>query len=372
MLSNGIWTFLLKYVCLLLLLQYITSFRTSRKLLRLRYSIKRKPITRVQANVEHLKNLKYVREMTNASIQLCNKALKECNYDPEKAIELVRKQSKNTCFVSTVIKTQKEGLIGSNILKDTIVLVEVLTDSDFVSRNIKFINFVKNLTLTIVQTDMGSPLSVFDYDTFSKHVLELPYVDLSDKSFKGTVKEYLNYLRNIFREDIKIGRLIKYKKENKNEFLHFYIHNSIETNLGLSGVLLVLNVENLEEIIKIEEKKKHINNIANDLAMHILSAKPISITINNLNKNIVQKEMDIIRESLKGLNKSENIINNMISGKMRKFYATTVLMEQEYMLDETKRKVSKVIQDFIKTHNINIGVKYFDNFTIGEKSILKE
>ncbi|SBT35126.1 elongation factor (EF-TS), putative (EF-Ts) [Plasmodium ovale wallikeri] len=330
--------------------------------------------TRLYSSSEHIKRLKYVREVTNASIQICNNALKECNSDVEKAIELVRKNTKNCSFVSTNIKTQKEGLVTAGIENDSIVLLEVLTDSDFVSHNEKFLNFVKGLLNTTLANDILMPSlsttsDVYHVGEANEYLLSLPYADPMG-NVCGTVGEQLNYLRNIFREDIKIGRFAKYTRKKENEFFHFYIHNIVEGDLGLSGVLLVINIERLDE--KLERKKEHIVNIANDLAMHILSAKPATISIDGLSDKIVQREMDIIRESLSGQNKPDNIINNMVNGKMKKFYSSIVLLEQEYMLDDTKRKVSQVIAEFSKKHDINLSVQHFDNFIIGEKNILKE
>ncbi|SPJ08480.1 elongation factor Ts [Plasmodium sp. DRC-Itaito] len=337
---------------------------------------------------DHLKLLKYVREVTNASIQLCNKALKECNNDVDKAIEHVRKNTKSSTFVSTNIKVKKEGLVASQIKDDKIVLLELLTDSDFVARNKMFVQFVYSLLNVTLNNDVPTENYKYSRDNTKgeesyttngnilsnnnniiDEIISLPYVDEENKS-NSTIREQLNYLRNIFREDIKIGRFSKYTKKNPNEFLHYYIHNKLDDNVGLSGVLLVLHINNLDEILK--TKKEDIVNFANDLSMHIISAKPASVSIDTLNPKITKKEMDIIRDGLKDIKKPENILNNMIQGKMKKFYTSIVFLEQEYMLDETKRKVSQVIKDFGKDHNINITVNHFNYFAIGEKNVLME
>lgn len=62
--------------------------------------------------------------------------------------------------------------------------------------------------------------------------------------------------------------------------------------------------------------------------MHIISAKPASVSIDTLNPKITKKEMDIIRDGLKDMKKPENILNNMIQGKMKKFYSSIVFLEQ--------------------------------------------
>ncbi|CAD2086043.1 elongation factor Ts, mitochondrial [Plasmodium vinckei petteri] len=331
---------------------------------------------RLYSSNENLKRLKYIREVTNASIQVCNDALKECNNDVDKAIELVRKNTKNGTFISTSVKTQKEGLICSDIMDDKIVLIELLTDSDFVARNNKFVTFLKNVSKLCLHNEIIPPNidindSVENFDpslVAIDKIMQSPYTNANGE-ISGTVSEELNYLRNIFREDIKIGRFSKYVKKNENEFLHFYIHNIVDgNNVGLSGVMLVIEIDNLNENLK--TKEKDIISFANDLCMHIISAKPVSVSIDKVNQNVVKKEMDIIRDSLKDLNKPENIVTNMINGKMKKFYSNIVLLEQEYMLDDTKRKVSQVIKDFSKNKDLTINVKHFDNFIVGEKNIL--
>ncbi|EUD65716.1 elongation factor Ts, mitochondrial [Plasmodium inui San Antonio 1] len=353
---------------------------------------------------EHLQNLKYVREVTNASIQTCNNALKECNGDVEKAIELVRRSAKNTSFVSTSVKVKTEGLVGCQMGRDKVVMLEVLTDSDFVARNEKFIRFVRTLLSTALAGGSQSALEAAhtgegnngahnktDNATYNEtqsetpnalltpvsasspgatSLLSLPYDDHSGDLGATTVGEQINYLRNIFREDIRIGRFTKYKRKNENQFLHYYIHNQVEENIGTSGVLLVLTVEQLTE--KLGSKGESIAQVANDMALHILSAKPVIVSISDLPEQIVQRETAIIRESLQGVNKPENIINNMVNGKMRKFYSSVVFLEQEYMLDDTKRKVSQVLRDFCKKHDINISVSHFETFIVGEKNIMRE
>ncbi|CAA9988019.1 elongation factor (EF-TS), putative [Plasmodium knowlesi strain H] len=335
---------------------------------------------------EHLQNLKYVREVTNASIQTCNDALKECNGDVEKAIELVRRSAKNTSFVSTSVKVKTEGLVGSQMGKDRVIMLEVLSDSDFVARNEKFVRFLRTLLSASLAEGSQSSIQAADNETKNERnnvvltcegatspgateLLSLPYEDHTGDS-TTTVGEQINYLRNIFREDIRIGRFAKYERKNENQFLHYYIHNQVEENIGTSGVLLVLTVDQLPE--KLKSKGECISEIANDIALHILSAKPVSVSISDLPEQVVQREMAIIRESLQVLKKPENILNNMINGKMRKFYNSVVLLEQEYMLDDTKRKVSQVIRDFCKKHDMNISVSHFDTFVIGEKNILRE
>ncbi|ANQ07800.1 Elongation factor (Ef-ts) [Plasmodium coatneyi] len=335
---------------------------------------------------EHLQNLKYVREVTNASIQTCNDALKECKGDVEKAIELVRRNAKNASFVSTSVKVKTEGLVGSQMGVDRALMLEVLSDSDFVARNEKFVRFVRTLLCVALEGKSQSAVGDAHNETHDENnssvltsegvssagateLLSLPYDD-NDGDSTTTVGEQINYLRNIFREDIRIGRFAKYERKNENQFLHYYIHNQVEENIGTSGVLLALTVEQLAE--KLKSKKECIAEIANDMALHILSAKPVSVSISDLPEQVVQREVAIIRESLREVKKPENILNNMVNGKMRKFYNSVVLLEQEYMLDDTKRKVSQVIRDFCKKHDLNISVSHFDIFIIGEKNILRE
>ncbi|KOB86540.1 hypothetical protein PFDG_02308 [Plasmodium falciparum Dd2] len=313
-------------------------------------------------NNDHLKLLKYVREVTNASIQLCNKALKECNNDVDKAIEHVRKNTKSSTFVSTNIKVKKEGLVASQIKDDKIVLLELLTDSDFVARNKMFVQFVYSLLNVTLDNDLSvgncknagdnknsedgytTSGNILSNNNIMDEILSLPYVDEENKS-NSTMREQLNYLRNIFREDIKIGRFSKYSKKNPNEFLHYYIHNKLDDHVGLSGVLLVLHINNLDEILK--TKKEDIVNFANDLSMHIISAKPASVSIDTLNPKITKKEMDIIRDGLKDMKKPENILNNMIQGKMKKFYSSIVFLEQEFpRFEPKKKKSSQELKDF--------------------------
>ncbi|VUZ95494.1 elongation factor ts, putative [Plasmodium vivax] len=338
-----------------------------------------KPTLHANPPSEHLQNLKYVREVTNASIQICNDALKECKGDVEKAIELVRRSAKNSSFVSTSVKVKTEGLVGSQVGGDQVVMLEVLTDSDFVARNEKFVRFVRTLLGAALAGGAAHGGAVTGEGSGATALLSLPYDEQSGGSHSGgphiahsttTVGEQMNYLRNIFREDVRIGRFARYERKNANQFLHCYIHNRVEENIGTSGVLLVLTIDELSE--KLKSQGECIAEVANDMALHILSAKPVSVSVSDLPEQVVKREVAIIRESLRGVKKPEGILDSMVNGKMRKFYSSVVLLEQEYMLDDTKRKVSQVIRDFCKKHNLNISVRHFDTFIVGEKNILRE
>ena len=116
--------------------------------------------------------------------------------------------------------------------------------------------------------------------------------------------------------------------------------------------------------------------LARNLAMHIVAASPSFLSKEHVPKEILDKEKEILLEQIKGdekqKNKPENVIQKMIDGKLAKYYNENVLLDQEYMLsspDGKKRNVKAVIEQFSKTNgSANIVLKNYLRYQVGENS----
>ena len=129
------------------------------------------------------------------------------------------------------------------------------------------------------------------------------------------------------------------------------------------GVLLEINCET-DFVAKTDE----FQSLAKDVAMHIAAAAPISVSIEDVSNNIVEKEKEIYSEQAKNSGKPDNIIEKMIQGRIDKFYKENVLMEQQFVKDPDKT-VKDLITDSVAKLGENIIIKRFSRFQLGEKNI---
>ena len=129
------------------------------------------------------------------------------------------------------------------------------------------------------------------------------------------------------------------------------------------GVLLEINCET-DFVAKTDE----FQSLAKDVAMHIAAAAPISVSVEDVPEDTVEKEKEIYSEQAKNSGKPDNIIEKMIQGRVDKFYKENVLMEQQFVKDPDKT-VKDLITDSVAKLGENIVIKRFSRFQLGEKSI---
>ena len=98
--------------------------------------------------------------------------------------------------------------------------------------------------------------------------------------------------------------------------------------------------------------------------MHIAALKPLSIDIKNLSNDLIEKEKSIILENIKSSGKPEKIINNIMEGKINKFYEEVVLMEQPYIIDN-EIKIKYLSKNYSKKHNTEILIDEYKLFVLG-------
>jgi len=98
---------------------------------------------------------------------------------------------------------------------------------------------------------------------------------------------------------------------------------------------------------------ENVSKLGKNLCMHIAASKPLSLNIDQLDKELIAKETEIQLEGIKSSGKPENIIDKILEGKMNKFYSESTLLNQQYILDPDK-KVYEIIKDFSETNKFEI------------------
>ena len=154
----------------------------------------------------------------------------------------------------------------------------------------------------------------------------------------------------------KIGEKITIRRSKyfDDKGLNFgYVHNSVEKNIGK-----VLSVVKLNK-----NTKKDLSEIGNKLAMHVAAQSPIAIDESGIKKEILDKELEIIKEELKNSGKKTEMIDKIATGKIKKFISDNTLLNQIWIMD-TKMKVSQVLKNYSEKEEIK--VIDFVRFKVGE------
>ena len=277
--------------------------------------------------------IKQLRQLTGAGFKDCNTALKDSKGDLEKAVEILRvkgiaKASKKMSRVA------KEGVIILSGNEKKTSLLEVNCETDFVAKNEDFIKFVKELS------ELNNECSS-----------DLKELDRSIMNNKKTVSDNLVALIAKIGEKITIGRAKTLQNDNIKNFT--YQHTIIKDNVSKLGV--IVSIEMKENIDKI-------NSFGKQLAMHIAASNPIALTSDMIQKEVINKEEELIFEELKDSGKPDEIVKKVGLGKLNKFKQENSLMTQDWVM-EPKKKVKDVISE-LNSNGINI--KEYIRLKIGE------
>ena len=168
---------------------------------------------------------------------------------------------------------------------------------------------------------------------------------------KGDLESAVDYLRKAG-----IAKAEKKGQRSTKEGLIFsYIHQG-----GKLGVLLELNCET-----DFVAKTEGFTDLAHNLSMQIAATNPVSISRDDMNPSVLEREKSIFTEQAKESGKPENIINKMVEGRIEKFYAESCLVEQHYIKD-SERKVSDLLTEAVSTLGENIVINRFVRYAIGE------
>ena len=263
--------------------------------------------------------IKELREKTGAGFLDCKKSLEENNNDIEKSIESLRKKGLAKASKKSD-RAANEGAVGVYSNDQITVLIKVNSETDFAAKSDTFLNFLDSLGKLVLKNN-----TIISKEEF-----------LESKYEQGSIKDYFNSMIAKIGENLILNDLLI--KENNNSNFSFYIHNSYRENIGKIISLLEYSSNKNDNEIKTFSK---------NLCMHIAAMKPESLSIEDLDKNIIKNEEKIQRELILNSGKPSNIVDKILEGKMKKFYSEVTLLNKSYILDQDK-SISEVIKEFTK------------------------
>ena len=280
-----------------------------------------------------IEKVKQLREATGAGFKDCNLAIKESGGDLNKAVEILRVKGISKAS-KKMSRDAKEGVIATSGDENKISVIEINCETDFVAKNDDFVYFAKELSELNNQSES-------DLDKLKK-----------SKMFNGeTVEDSLVALIAKMGEKITIGRVKTFNNSGSKNFN--YLHTVVKDNLSKLSVIVSLEVNESSDLIKTFGKQ---------LAMHIAASNPLSLNSDSINKDLLQKELELVTEELKNSGKPDDIVQKISLGKMKKFKEENSLLSQAWVM-EPKKKVQDIVNDL----NISsLKIKDFCRLKIGE------
>ena len=280
-----------------------------------------------------IEKVKKLREATGAGFKDCNLAIKESGGDLDKAVEILRIKGISKAS-KKMSRDAKEGVVAISGDEKKTSIIEVNCETDFVAKNDDFIKFVKELSeLNNVNNSK--------IDELKKSKMESG----------STVDESLVSLIAKIGEKITIG---KTKTISHNDSMNYqYLHTVVKDNLAKLAVIVSLETK---------EKSETIKTFGKQLSMHIAASNPLALESGLIDKEVIDKEQELITEELKNSGKPEDIAKKISLGKMNKFKEENALLTQAWVM-EPKKKVQDVLKDLaIK----DLKIKEFSRIKIGE------
>ena len=262
-----------------------------------------------------LEKIKQLRQSTGAGFKDCGLALKESNGDLDKAAEILRVKGISKAS-KKMSRDAKEGVIALSGDQKKSSVIEVNCETDFVAKNDDFINFVKEISE--INNSVNS---------------DLEKLNKSKMKNNKTLEENLVSMIAKIGEKITLGRSKTLSHDNSKNYS--YLHTVVKDNLSKLAVMTSISTS---------DKSEKIDLFGKQLCMHIAASNPISINIDDIKKEILDKEQELVTEELKNSGKTEDIAKKISSGKMNKFKEENSLMTQQWVM-EPKKKVKDIIKE---------------------------
>ncbi len=280
--------------------------------------------------------VKELRDKTGAGMMDCKKALDESGGEFEKAVEILRKKGAAVA-AKRAERTASEGVVLTRVFNNgkTAVILEVNCETDFVAKSDDFVNFSNFILELVVNNNPADVASLLQLSHDGKNAAE-----------------ELNALIGKIGEKIEISRFA-FDTTANGEIVD-YIHAGSKLGVLLEAENVpAANADEFQPILK-------------DIAMQVAAMRPISIYREEVDKSLIEKEIDIYKELARKEGKPEQILEKIALGKINKFYEENCLFEQAFVKDNTK-KIGGLIDEFNKKNSIQVKLVKFRRFHLSDE-----
>ena len=265
-------------------------------------------------------DVKALREQTGAGMMDVKKALTEADGDAEKALEIIRLKGLKSLSKregrqasAGLLAAQTDGTVG--------VLVEVNSETDFVAKNQKFIDFSNEVLAAAVASKAA------DLDAL-----------LAAPMGEGTVKDRLDAFAAIIGEKLQVGRIVRVEGENVDLYLH-------QTNPDLPPQVGVF-------VVTVAAGK----SVAHDIAMHVAAYMPAYLDRDSVPADVLDKERATLEKITLEEGKPANIVPKIVEGRLNAFFKDNCLVDQAFARDPSKsvgqvlKEAGATVTNFVRVH----------------------
>lgn len=277
-----------------------------------------------------------LRKISGQGMMDCKSALQEADGDMDKAVQILRKKGLATLSKRAERETS-EGVIVSKSNNDgkVVVMAMLCCETDFVAKSSDFVAVAEALTdyALACQAEDGT-----------ENVLQ---TSIDGKKFSDVLTEAVSKIG----EKMEVGEFAKYTLDGPG-LISVYIHFN-------KKVATMLQINTSDENVAAAES---IKQAAPDIAMHITAAKPLALDQTDISPDRIEQEKAIFAEQVK--NKPENIMEKIVEGKMKKFYAENCLLQQPFVKDDSK-SVAQVLTDAANQAGGQAKIERFVRFEVG-------
>ena len=281
--------------------------------------------------------VKELREQTGAGMMDCKTALSETNGDLDAAVDWLRTKGLSKA-AKKADRVAAEGLVSTITDGTKGAVVEVNSETDFVARNDQFQNMVFDIAKVALSVDGDfDKLVAADYPSAGKsiqdHVAEMV----------GTIGENMSVRRSA---GLSVGQGV----------VASYLHGQVVEGLGKIGVLVALESSGDSE---------KLGALGKQIAMHVAATNPLALSTDDLSKDEVDREREVLITEARESGKPEEIIEKMVEGRLRKFYEEVVLLKQVFVIDG-ENTIEKVLQNAASDIGGEVKLTGFVRFGLGE------
>lgn len=281
--------------------------------------------------------VKELRETTGAGMMDCKAALVETDGDMEAAVDYLRTKGLARA-AKKASRVAAEGLVGVEADGATAAMIELNSETDFVARNEQFQALVTAVARTALTAgdDVDAVLAA--------------RLDGGEKSVEGSIKDAVATigenmtLRRVARLSVGQGVVAS------------YVHSAVAPGLGKIGVLVALESAGGADALKA---------IGRQVAMHIAATSPLSLSVEDMDPALVERERSVFAEQARESGKPDNIIEKMVEGRIRKFYQESVLLNQSFVMNPDVT-VAEAVKAAEAEAGAPITLKAFALFKLGE------
>ena len=265
-------------------------------------------------------DVKALREQTGAGMMDVKKALTEADGDAEKALEIIRLKGLKSLSKregrqasAGLLAAQTDGTVG--------VLVEVNSETDFVAKNQKFIDFSNEVLAAAVASGAADLDALF-----------------AAPMGEGTVKDRLDAFAAIIGEKLQVGRIVRVEGEN----VDLYLHQTSPDLPPQVGVFVVTDAAG--------------KSVAHDIAMHVAAYMPAYLDRDSVPADVLDKERATLEKITLEEGKPANIVPKIVEGRLNAFYKDNCLVDQAFARDPSKsvgqvlKEAGAKVTDFVRVH----------------------